>query len=694
MSTLLVEPSRTQNEVSRERRGTASAVEAITTDGFEVAHRTEELPFSANNRSGSSSNVRVHPRFSELPPFVETAEPNQISPSWLPQQDIESQSSLVSDLLASVPSLGALDMASTFGEGAFRPFQSGQVIANPVFPVMPRLSEVASGPFAFPQPGFSAVPPIYREAVYEASHQDYDVDVCKFIDNWALCNKIRDASNPGREPSARIQGSHALKWPRSPHIRAEDVDRDECDMQGIDWTRIGTTRAQARKARKIFCEAVQGEGDSAPGGKSRDIEGSALCYDLVRFRRMNMDHRTWIQHFQLRNLVAVASHNDIFYASRSQVHRTDAIGDVKSTVMDLTDTTPFSAAGFTITSIAAANDVLVAGSYSGEYALSALDCSAGTFPITGLVTNDRYGITCHVELFARRGIGRPASAAFSSNDQHIRVLDCATNTFTHDSTYSYPINCSVTDPHAQMRLVVGDNRTALLTSADSGQVLMEITHHSANIFAANWCQDGVHVATGAEDGRVLVYDVRKWSEPVADIVCENAYPRSLRFSPSGASPSMLLIAEAEDAVVVVEAGGGMFQRRQVVDFFGTVAGVGWRPDGRGFWVANGDATFGGLMEFELTNDAFSRSFLSEKDHTRPGFVSQVHDQKRRYFQMDTLDEAFMKHDISDDAMDVENDGSAQSSAHDDYDPTEYNGRTKRIYTTPGRRNLNLGHMIL
>ncbi|KAF2099652.1 WD40 repeat-like protein [Rhizodiscina lignyota] len=527
------------------------------------------------------------------------------------REEIELRSSLVSDLFSANPSHSSVNMGSWY-EGTLNAFQFEEpsVTVNPVFRILTQSNEAsrAVDPHLGSQPGATDSSPTYRDLLEESRLQNYEVDVCKFIDNWTFVTKLRLAS---QRMFTEVPGSDVLTSSRPSHVRAEEVNEDTYDMQGIDWTRIGTSGMQARKARDCYCEAVSGDCFTELERKSFSSEGIENCDSLFRFRRMNTKHRAWIQHFQLRNLMAVTSHNDIFYAARSKVHCTDAVGGVNATVMDLSG--PASSlsgeSSFRITTLAAASNLVVSGSYTGEYAMASLDSMSSSPPTIGLITPDHEGIICHVDLFARRGIGQPTSAAFSSNDQHVRVLDCATNTFVSSFKYPYSVNCSVADPHAQMRLVVGDSNTALLTNADDGQVLTEIAHHTGNIFAASWCGDGVHVATGAEDGRVLVYDMRKWSAPVADIACVKACPRSLRFSSRG--PSMLLVAEAEDAVEVVEAGGGMFQKRQVVEFFGSVGGAEWRPDGKGFWVANGDAKFGGLMQFDMMGARLAPSAQSK-----------------------------------------------------------------------------------
>lgn len=59
---------------------------------------------------------------------------------------------------------------------------------------------------------------------------------------------------------------------------------------------------------------------------------------------------------------------------------------------------------------------------------------------------------------------------------------------------------------------------------------------------------------------------------------------------------MLLAAEAADVVNIIDA--DTYDRKQVVNFFGDVAGITMSSDGSAFYIANSDRHFGGLMSFK------------------------------------------------------------------------------------------------
>lgn len=498
----------------------------------------------------------------------------------------------------------ALDLAARFNPTSHSSFVPQSLIGMTGFPLYSPgdPASLISGPS--PPPAAAIYQEYSRE---EPQNRGYDVDVGRFLRHWSRDSQYLRAKGDtvGSLISADVE--HLRLTPRSAHIRASELKGDGYDMQGFDWASLGTTRASARAVRSRYCEAVHMEPAATPVSSSKL---TAPGVDLFRFRRMNTRHRAWIAHFQLRNALAVSSATDIFYLSKDKVHRTDPLGGTGPVVMDMSDVGAHlnGTSGFGNSAIAASSEVLVTGSKHGQYAMTSLTARRGSRTIVNEV-NSKDAAICHVELFRRRGQYRRTTAAFASNDETVRLLDCSTNKFVSRFSYGFAINCTSSDPNGQMRLVAGDSKTAYVTAADSGAILCELSQHTANIHATSWSSDGLHLATGAEDQRVLIYDARNWAQPIAEITCETACPRSLKFSPISAPSPSLLIAEAEDVVSVIDMTAGLARKdsRQVLDFFGAIAGIDWRPDGRAFWVANADAHFGGLMEFERNSAVFSES---------------------------------------------------------------------------------------
>ncbi|KAI7119347.1 hypothetical protein KC352_g33345 [Hortaea werneckii] len=118
--------------------------------------------------------------------------------------------------------------------------------------------------------------------------------------------------------------------------------------------------------------------------------------------------------------------------------------------------------------------------------------------------------------------------------------------------------------------------------------------HTDHGFACSWAQNGLHLATGAQDGKTLVWDARNWSRPLYTLPSTMSCPRSMHFMDNDG----LIVAEDEDVVSVYDP--STFAKRQDIRFFGSIAGVALLDGGDELALANSDKTVGGLMSFQRT----------------------------------------------------------------------------------------------
>ena len=442
---------------------------------------------------------------------------------------------------------------------------------------------------------------------YQRTH-----DICSFLRRWY-------SNSASFDESARMNwpDTSPRKWPRPSSVSQEELDDDRCDIQGIDWERHGTTRRKARNARqKLYV-----------GKPTEQIATPPNTENFYQFRRMICETPVTLSHYQLRNVIGATSNTDIVYACNSQVMHSDAVDGSSKCLMDLSHLSQYDEmhGSMVITSLAARDGIVIAGGLQGEYAISNIFASPSisspdisnnitassstsfprlpsiasipSQPLVGYVTRCFNAITNHISIFPHRNSNIP-HAAFCSNDQRVRIFDTGTAKFTDTFSYQYPINCSATSPCGRLRAFVGDTEDALITDASSGQVLTELRHHKDHAFAAAWSDDGIHVATAAQDCQLVVYDARFWQRPLARYGSQLGCFRSLHFTPLGSGPSVLIAAEADDGMTVIDA--HRFGSGQVLDWFGGTAGVAIPPDGESVWVANCDAKFGGLLQFDRT----------------------------------------------------------------------------------------------
>ncbi|PVI08287.1 WD40 repeat-like protein [Periconia macrospinosa] len=410
-----------------------------------------------------------------------------------------------------------------------------------------------------------------------------------------------------RLPKALCPSLEIVQPPET--VTREDLNGDKCDFQGIDWTERAP-RSDIRAQRDSFEKAKI---------RHRVFEGHGITHshrlrnteDYFAFQRMNTRHRVIYPHFQLRNLMTALSRNDIIYATKKAILRTDALGSPAVPIIDLQKRL-LNGSPCQVTTLAAQDNVLIAGGFEGDYAIADLSSTSEESVHYGMIKDysaeSKSYISNHVHMFNSRTSYTP-QAVLCSNDYRLRVLDCTTDTFIHSFMYPTAVNCSATSPDGRMRVIVGDFHETLIANAETGQPFETLNAHSDHAFACAWADDGIHVASAAQDSTIAVWDARFWQRPLVVMPSELSIPRVLRFSPIGSGPRVLISAEADDYISIINA--QTWDSKQVFDFFGPVAGISMTPDGQSLFVANSDRRFGGIIELERTgragHDAASRA---------------------------------------------------------------------------------------
>ena len=384
-----------------------------------------------------------------------------------------------------------------------------------------------------------------------------------------------------------------INWKPPQNIyRPEKYKRQFFDLQQIPWAEfLKVKRSDARSLRDAWYTSYHNIDHSHISHAERLPQSEAF----FRAKSMHTAHKASVEHFQLRNLVSVPTYNTVHFASRSKILSwTPALDEIRS-LIDLSRPDPES--GFMgpvkISSMKTAHGLTIAGGFCGEYAVQKSNGEGSG--ARGLVTPDfNDGITNHVDIIRNR-TGESPICVFASNDRHLRVLDCATNTFLSDQELSCPINCTATSPDSRLRVVIGDSPDAWIIEADTGRPVHPLRGHRDFGFACAWSPDMRHIATSNQDKTVNIWDARTW-RVLETIDSDIAGYRSLRFSPVGGGPRSLLCCEPADRISIIDA--QLYQSRQVHDFFGEIGGADYSPDGGAIWVANTDPHFGGFMQYE------------------------------------------------------------------------------------------------
>ncbi|KAH8429843.1 WD40 repeat domain-containing protein [Aspergillus melleus] len=451
----------------------------------------------------------------------------------------------------------------------------------------------AHGDYNYFSDGEDPTDPHVAPSVVQGTIHERNFNIDQFISQWVHSSIAAIPSLPmAPAPLPPNPLANIIGWnPPQKIVRPTAYGGDFYDIQQIPWWEaLRVKRSDARNLRDQWYKSYHNL------EYSNHRHGIKLPQEEFFFREKSMHTRcrTTIEHFQLRNLMSVAAYNTVHFAQESKLYSWIPAYDDLTCLIDLSR--PSVETGFQgpvkISSMKSAHEVAIAGGFMGEYALRS--SGAEGIGASGFVTQDPNGITNHIDVVPSR-TNRAPMGIFASNDRHLRVLDCETNTFVADHELSRAINCTATSPDGRLRVVIGDSPDAWVVEADSGRPVHPLKGHRDFGFACAWSPDMRHIATSNQDKTAIIWDARTW-RPLEKIESDVAGYRSLRFSPVGGGPRTLLLCEPADRICIVNA--QTYQTRQVQDFFGEIGGADFSADGGTIWVANADEHFGGFMQYE------------------------------------------------------------------------------------------------
>ncbi|KAK3337404.1 WD40-repeat-containing domain protein [Cercophora scortea] len=494
----------------------------------------------------------------------------------------------------------------------------------------PETSPIVGQEFAtMPPPDFSMPPPPFNplqllqpdpeeddtalDLFFEGSHPvalsnphpqtlgPYNPKLADFLRIWALHSRPHLRARSRCPWPSRVQDLIANPPTQA---RYEDLDGDRCDMQGINWEYLGVTRKEARERRAdTYKNYVKNPNSDRWRPCHPDVD-LPRTESYFRFRRMDMRNDIRLSHFQLRNVLQSTSRTRVFYPGKEAVYQYDPLSGKGQAIMELSDV-PDSR----ISTMAAGNGILLAGSFKGEYILRHIDSGEPqeTACHEGVITSDPRGITNHALIHQSRTSSAPL-AAIASNDHGFRVMDITTEKWLSCEKFRFALNCTAVSPDRRLRVMVGDSCNVLITAAESTlsggrpEVLQSLSGHRDFGFSCDWADDGWTVATGFQDRSVKIWDARRWTnssgvaEPVCTMRSDMAGVRKLLFSPIGSGKRVLVAAEEADFINIIDA--QTFGSKQTVDIFGEIAGVTFTNDGQDLLALSSDRTHGGLIQFE------------------------------------------------------------------------------------------------
>ncbi|KAI0159424.1 WD40-repeat-containing domain protein [Pestalotiopsis sp. NC0098] len=423
-----------------------------------------------------------------------------------------------------------------------------------------------------------------------------------FLRTWARLGRTREG-----HPWPGIEGINALANEKDVHrVTYRNLKGDECDFQGIDWKKMGISRTQARDRRKTTYKNYVNKPSSDKWHPGLPDQFAVPRDNYFRFHSMDIRRDPLLLHFQLRNILACSSRTRAFFPIARAIGELDPTTGRVRKAMDFGKETDVQ-----ISTVAATDDILIAGSFLGDYRYRSLHSDDRTFT-EGKLTDHHSGITNHVQIHPARRSSAPL-ASFTSNDYGFRMVDLTTNKLIFERKYDDFLNCSAISTDKRLRVIVGDTTDVLIADAETGDILQKLSGHRDFGFACDWAPDGVTVATGFQDKSVRIWDARRWTNnhdgsgaPLAVLRMDMSGARSLRFSPLGSGKRLLVAAEEADVINVFDA--LHFNTQQKLEMFGEIGGTAFTNDGQTLMALNTDPTRGGLIQFDRCDGGAEDAF--------------------------------------------------------------------------------------
>jgi len=340
---------------------------------------------------------------------------------------------------------------------------------------------------------------------------------------------------------------------------------------------------------------------------------------FYKFRYSKFDTNSYLCHFQLRNLIASPTKNDIYYYAKDSIRHWSPITHESTTVYSLNGITQ------NVYSLTASKDIVAFGIGLGFYVVCNIN-SPENCEITALPRidqNDPLSSTIDYTINYLKFIDnhtRNSELLIASNDYYCRMVDVNTFKYTYEYKDRNPINCASLRNDEKTLLLVGDDTTAKLTDINSNKEICRINDHYDYLFSCDWAPSGNYFATGGQDRCARIYDFRNMKHSLNVLPMKIDSVRSMRFTEDN---QYLAVAEQIDYVHIYDAANGLFLREQVIDFFAEIVGISFTPgNGQTFYIStvdsevNPQAPFipvihnnGTLMEFERCRYSPSKSFL-------------------------------------------------------------------------------------
>jgi len=408
---------------------------------------------------------------------------------------------------------------------------------------------------------------------------------------------------------------------RLTEVTAEDYNNGLYDFEGIDWKNVLLTFENHLICRLSKTDCRRRRYDNFSNYQDLHWDSKKLQKDITpvrndgnfyKFRYSKLDTDSAINHFQLRNLLAVPTKNDIYYNAKNSIIHWNPITHESESL--------YNSSMINIYSLTASKNFIAFGLKLGNYVICNINnpkiIKSQTIPKVNRIESDEIYIDYAINYmkFITNHTGKE-ELLIASNDYYCRLTDINTLKYTYEFEDTKPINCASLRNDGKSLLCVGDSKVTKLIDITSNKEIQHIEEHYDFLFACEWSPNGRYFVTGGQDKCARIYDFRNMSQSLNVLPMNISSVRSVRFTDDN---QYLAVAEQIDYVHIYDAASGIILREQVIDFFTDIAGIGFTPeDGNCLYISTVNTgnispnivrTDGILMEFErrrfTRNDIF------------------------------------------------------------------------------------------
>ena len=348
------------------------------------------------------------------------------------------------------------------------------------------------------------------------------------------------------------------------------------DPQGFLWQSEGfsNSRKQFRNSRTVnyhsFSNTLQ------PLDLQSNIVNESC--DFFSFKK-NHVLPCELGHFQLRNNVKVINQEVFTKIKFNTIIKYSPLTKKKEIIC----LPSFPSVSFDIL-----DDFLIVGGMDGELLLTTL---SNEEKFNYKISLEHSRICNSVKLFNEG----PIRILASNNDCHLRIIDPETKENLTDIECSNCVNDSSISKDFNQIAACLDSINDYVFDRRTGTACAELKGHSDFGFCVDWNPfKDYELATGNQDKSVMIWDLRKGTEPTLILKGTLGSVFYLKYSTNG---KYLACAESVDFLNIYDTGN--IKERQVLDFFGEISGFGYdETDSQNLSLFLGiaDINYGSIIE--------------------------------------------------------------------------------------------------